>query len=194
MKAIERCAWCKNNPLLIRYHDQEWGLPLYDAKKLWELLILEGAQAGLSWLTVLSRRDHYRQAFDGFDAEKIAAYTPQKVATLLANPHIIRNRLKIASVINNARAVLTLQQHCDFSTYLWQFVDGTPITNHLAPDTPHPTRSEQSDALARDLKQRGFSFVGTTICYAFMQAAGMINDHTVNCFRYAEISGHDTRR
>ena len=184
------CDWCNNNDVLLHYHDQEWGLPLFDDQKLFEFLILEGAQAGLSWLTILKRREHYREAFDQFNAEKIVRYSPAKIEKLLNNAGIIRNRLKVESTIKNARAYLDIKEQQNFSDYLWQFVDGEPWVNHLQRGALHPVSNLQSDQLSKDLKQRGFNFVGTVICYAFMQATGMINDHVVDCYRYHEILGN----
>jgi DNA-3-methyladenine glycosylase I len=184
----ERCGWCKDHTLLMTYHDVEWGVPLFDEQKLFEFILLEGAQAGLSWLTVLQRREHYREALDGFDPEKIARYNPKKIQALLQNPGLIRNRLKLESVVKNAQAFLNIQQQgLSFSDYLWQFVEGKSKNNQLCHTDLYPTTSKESDLLAKDLKKRGFTFVGTTICYAFMQATGMVNDHTTNCFRYLEI-------
>ncbi len=183
-----RCAWAGKDPLYIQYHDTEWGVPLYDDRKLFEFLILEGMQAGLSWLTILRKREHFRRALDHFDPEKIARYDETKVQQLLNDPGIIRNAAKIRAAINNARAFLNLQEEFgSFSAYLWRFVDGKPIVHRWRRLEDIPTRSPESDALSRDLKQRGFKFVGTTICYAHMQAVGMVNDHLVDCFRYREI-------
>lgn len=184
------CAWCNNNELLIHYHDHEWGIPLFDNQKLFEFIILEGAQAGLSWLTILKRRENYRQAFDQFEPEKIARYTSANIEQLMGDSGIIRNRLKIESVIKNAQAYLNISEQQNFSDYLWQFVNGKPIVNHLQRNTSHPVSSLQSDQLSKDLKKRGFNFVGTVICYAFMQAVGMVNDHVVDCYRYQEILEH----
>ena len=184
-----RCSWCNGNELLTQYHDTEWGVPLHDEHKLFEFLILEGAQAGLSWLTILKRREHYRLALDQFDPQKIVRYTPAKIARLLANPGLIRNRLKIASVVSNARAFLEVQaEFSRFDHYIWRFVDGVSVINHWTSSNPNPATSKASDAMSKDLKRRGFSFVGSTICYAFMQATGMVNDHIVDCFRYHEIA------
>ena len=180
-----RCAWVNDDPLYVNYHDTEWGVPVFDERLLFEFLILEGAQAGLSWLTILKRRENYRLCFEHFNAEKIARYDTNTYQKLLANPGIIRNRLKIQSVITNAQAYLTVKQEfSSFSHYLWQFVEGKPIQNHWK--TPHqvPTHTALSDKLAKDLKKRGFKFVGTIICYAFMQAVGMVNDHLESCFRH----------
>lgn len=180
-----RCAWVSDDPLYIDYHDNEWGVPIYDDQKLFEFLILEGAQAGLSWITVLKKRENYRAGFDGFSPQKIALYDQHKINTLLENPGIIRNRLKVQSAIINAKAYLeVIKEWNSFSDYIWHFVDGKPINNHW-PDISHvPACTAVSDAMSKDLKKRGFKFVGSTICYAFMQAVGMVNDHTTNCFCY----------
>lgn len=181
----ERCPWPKTEND-IAYHDQEWGVPLHDDRALFELLILEGAQAGLSWSTVLNKRENYRRAFDRFDAKKIARYDDKKVATLLADAGIVRNRLKVAAAITNARAFLAVQKEFgSFDHYLWSFVGGKPIVNHRRSPQEVPVRTPESDALSKDLLQRGFKFVGSTIIYAFMQASGMVNDHMINCPRHA---------
>jgi DNA-3-methyladenine glycosylase I len=183
-----RCPW-PTDELYIRYHDEEWGVPIHDDRLLFEFLILEGAQAGLSWRTVLNKRENYRQAFDHFDAEKIARYTDAKVAKLMNNPGIIRNRLKIQSAILNAKAFLKVREEFGtFDAWLWRFVDGKPIINHPKSMKDVPARTKISDALSKDLLQRGFKFVGSTICYANMQAVGMVNDHLVTCFRHKELS------
>jgi DNA-3-methyladenine glycosylase I len=183
-----RCGWVTNDPLYLAYHDSEWGVPEHDDRKLFELLILEGAQAGLSWLTILRKRENYRQAFAHFDAGKIATFGEKRVAALLTNEGIVRNRLKIAATIQNAQAFLAVQKECgSFATYLWQFVGGKPRTNAWQTLRGVPAKTAESDAMSKDLAKRGFKFVGSTICYAFMQAAGMVNDHTVDCFRYEEI-------
>lgn len=180
-----RCGWVNDNPLYIEYHDKEWGVPVYDDRLLFEFLILEGMQAGLSWLTILKKRESYRAAFDNFNAEKIAAYPHQKIDELMTNEGIIRNRLKIQSIFNNANAFLKVKEEWgDFSKYIWHFVDGEPIQNHWKHLESVPATSPISDELSKDLKKRGFKFVGSTICYAFMQAVGMVNDHTVDCFCY----------
>ena len=185
---MQRCSWAKNE-LSIRYHDEEWGVPLHDDRALFELLILEGAQAGLSWDTILKKREAYRAAFDRFDAETIARYDNRKMARLLADPGIVRNRLKVAAAITNARAFLELrEQGATFDAFLWQFVDRRPTINCWTNSKQVPSRTAASDAMSKDLKRRGFKFVGTTICYAFMQAAGMVNDHLVDCFRHAPLS------
>ena len=176
------------SPLEQQYHDEEWGTPLHDDRRLFEFLILEGAQAGLSWSTILKKRDGYRQAFDYFDAEKIARYSKKKIAALLSNPEIIRNRLKVNAAITNARVFLDIQSDFgSFDRYIWQFVDGVPIQNAWKNASQIPAHTSQSAAMSKDLKKRGFTFVGPTICYALMQAIGMVNDHTVDCFRYHQI-------
>ncbi len=186
--AITRCEWCLGDPLYTDYHDNEWGVPVHTDLKLFEFLLLEGAQAGLSWLTILRKREGYRAAFDGFDPHKIAAYGEEKVAELLLNPGIIRNRLKINAAICNAQAFLIIQQEFgSFDAYMWQFVDGKPIVNSWTTIHEIPAESEVSRRMSKDLIQRGFRFVGPTICYAHMQAVGMVNDHTTDCFRYPEI-------
>lgn len=184
-----RCQWaCSGSAEEVAYHDKEWGMPSFDAHHLFEMLLLEGAQAGLSWSTILRKRDGYRSAFDGFDAYRIACYDQTKVLQLLANPGIVRNRLKIEAAIVNARGFLSLSEHPGgFAQYLWQFVGGKPTQNAWTHFAQIPTSSAASDAMARDLRRHGFKFVGTTICYAFMQAVGMVNDHTTDCFRYQEI-------
>ena len=185
---MTRCEWCGNNPLYISYHDEEWGVPVHDDRRLFEILILEGAQAGLSWLTILRKREHYRRAFDGFDVEKVAAYSEAEVQRLLADSGIVRNRLKIEAAVRNARGVLEIMEAFgSFDLFIWRYVDHTPIQNTWKSLAQLPARTERSDRLSRDLKKRGFNFVGPTICYAFMQAVGMVNDHTVDCFRYAAV-------
>ncbi len=182
---IKRCAWTTNDPLYIDYHDNEWGQPTYNDRLLFEMLILEGAQAGLSWITVLKKRDNYRKAFDQFDAEIIAQYDYNKIQELLQNDGIIRNKLKVNATVQNAKAFLKIQdEFSSFSTYIWQFVSGTPIKNNWHSIKEVPARTKESDAMSKDLKKRGFKFVGSTICYAYMQATGMVNDHTTDCFRY----------
>ncbi|MCP3680932.1 MAG: DNA-3-methyladenine glycosylase I [Gammaproteobacteria bacterium] len=187
--AKRRCPWAiEHNPHYIAYHDDEWGVPCYDDQQLFEMLILEGAQAGLSWETILKRRDNYRNAFDHFDAEKIARYNKKKQQQLLNNAGIIRNRLKIASTISNAQAFLNIrQQYGGFSDYIWGFVDGQPIINRWKNLDNVPASTELSKKMSRELKKAGFRFVGETICYAYMQAVGMVNDHLTSCFRYREI-------
>jgi DNA-3-methyladenine glycosylase I len=173
---------------MIHYHDTEWGVPVHDDRKLFEFLVLDAMQAGLSWRTILLKRENFRKAFDNFDAEKVARYTAKRVAKLLQNPGIIRNRLKVHSAVTNARALLRVQEEFDsFDRYIWQFVDGRPHVNRFLSMKQIPATSKASDAMSRDLKQRGFNFVGSTICYAFMQAAGMVNDHLTTCFRYCEV-------
>ncbi|HUX86957.1 MAG TPA: DNA-3-methyladenine glycosylase I [Chloroflexota bacterium] len=189
LAARSRCAWAVS-PLMIQYHDAEWGDPLHDDQALFEFLILEGAQAGLSWETVLRKRDNYRQAFDYFDPTVVARYDDQKTAELLANPGIVRNRAKIAAAIVNARAFLAVRDEFgSFDRYVWRFVDGRPRINRWRSLTDIPASTAESDALSKDLKRRGFKFVGSTICYAFMQATGMVNDHMIDCFRYHELVG-----
>jgi DNA-3-methyladenine glycosylase I len=182
-----RCAW-PSDELSILYHDQEWGVPLHDDRGLFEFLILEGAQAGLSWDTILRKRENYRAAFDGFDAEKIARYDRRKVERLLRDEGIVRNRLKIASAIRNAKVFLAVQKEFgSFDQYVWQFVGGKPLVNARRLGKKIPARTRESDAMSKDLKKRGFNFVGSTICYAFMQATGMVNDHAVECFCYRRV-------
>lgn len=185
MSHKKRCAWVGDDPLYVAYHDREWGRPCRDDRELFELLILEGAQAGLSWITILKKRENYRRLFDNFDAEKIARYTPRKIEALLKDPGIVRNRLKVNAAVINARAFLEIRkQPGGFSDFVWQFVDGRPIRNHPQSLREVPASTPLSDALSKALKQRGFKFVGSTICYAFMQAAGLVDDHTVDCFRH----------
>ena len=184
-----RCAWVSNDQLYQEYHDHEWGMPVHDDRLLFEFLILEGAQAGLSWITVLRKRESYRAAFAGFDPALVAGFDQQKQAELLLNPGIIRNRLKIASTIDNARAFLKVQEEFgSFDTYIWRFTGGEPIRNAWRTIREVPASTAVSDAMSRDLKKRGFRFVGSTICYAFMQAVGMVNDHTTDCFRYQQLT------
>ncbi len=183
-----RCSWPKENTLMVKYHDQEWGVPIHDDHLLFEFLILEGAHAGLSWQIVLNKRENYRKALDGFDAKKIAGYDDEDVKRLLANPGIIRNRLKIAATIGNAKAFLAVQKEFgSFDTYIWQFVNKKPIDNKIKELKAIPATTKESDAMSKDLLKRGFKFVGSTICYSFMQAVGMVNDHEINCYRYKEI-------
>ena len=185
-----RCYWATTaDDLYVRYHDEEWGVPVHDDRLLFEFLILEGAQAGLSWRTVLNKRENYRKAFDRFDAEKIARYGDAKITKLLNNEGIIRNKLKIHSAVQNAKAFLKVREEFgSFDAYQWRFVDGQPIINHLKSMKDIPAKTKISDAMSKDLLQRGFKFVGSTICYAHMQAVGMVNDHLVTCFRYKELS------
>jgi len=181
---MNRCAWAQGE-LYEAYHDREWGVPSHDDRHLFEMLILEGAQAGLSWITILKKRENYRRAFDNFDARKVARYDARKIRKLLADPGIVRNRLKVAAAVQNARAFLAVQKEFgSFDRYLWQFVGGSPIQNHRKSLKDIPPRTREADAMSKDLLKRGFKFVGPTICYAFMQAVGMVNDHTTDCFRY----------
>ena len=184
-----RCPWSSSDPIYVEYHDTEWGVPLHDDRMLFEFLILEGAQAGLSWLTILKKRQNYRKAFQNFDAKKIARYDAQKFNRLMQDPGIIRNRLKIASTIENAKAFLKMQKEFgSFDRFIWQFTGGKTIRNSWKTLKEVPAKTKESDAMSKELKRRGFGFVGSTICYAFMQAVGMVNDHVVNCFRYKEVS------
>lgn len=183
-----RCAWCKDDTLYIAYHDKEWGVPIYDDRLLFEFLILEGMQAGLSWLTILKKRPAFREAFANFDAKSIATFDRHKINLLLNNADIIRNKLKIAAAIANAKSFLEVKKaYGSFADYIWQFVDKQPVQNHWRNTRQVPTQTTISDAMAKDLKKKGFKFVGSTICYAFMQAVGMVNDHTIDCFRYHEL-------
>ena len=187
-KVKSRCEWGTVSQLYIDYHDNEWGVPVHDDRMLFEFLVLEGAQAGLSWETVLKKRENYRKAFSDFDPVKVSRYGDKKIETLLGNKGIIRNRLKIASAINNAKRFLEVQKEFGtFDAYIWQFVNGKPITNRFKSVQELPATTKESDAMSKDLKKRGFKFVGPTICYAHMQATGMVNDHVVDCFRYKEI-------
>jgi DNA-3-methyladenine glycosylase I len=184
-----RCEWSGDDPLMMAYHDQEWGLPKHDERRLFEDLVLDGAQAGLSWLTILRKRENYRQAFDNFDPAKVAAYDEAKIEELLGNAGIIRNRQKVNSAVKNAQAFLKVQEEFgSFDAYIWGFVDGKPIQNAIQTMSEIPAKTELSEAISKDLKNRGFNFVGPTIIYAFMQAVGMVNDHTVECFRYREVA------
>lgn len=186
----QRCAWVGSEPLYREYHDREWGVPVHDDQRLFEFLILEGAQAGLSWLTILRKREGFRAAFAGFDPGQVARFNEADKAALLANPGIVRNRLKVAAAITNARAFLAVQEEFgSFAAYMWRFVDGTPIQNAWQGISEVPASTPVSDTMSRDLKQRGFRFVGSTICYAHMQAVGMVNDHTTDCFRWRELGG-----
>lgn len=183
-----RCAWCGVDPLYITYHDTEWGVPAHSDRHLFEMLILEGAQAGLSWRTILNKRENFRAAYDGFDVEKVARYSASDVARLMADPGIVRNRLKIESAARNARGVLQIQEEFGtFDAFLWRYVDGIPQQNAWSSLGDVPVRTGIADKMSKDLKGRGFNFVGSTICYAFMQAVGMVNDHVVDCYRHAEI-------
>ena len=184
----QRCEWGTSSVLYIEYHDSEWGVPVHDERLLFEFLILEGAQAGLSWSTILNKRQAYIQAFDNFEPSKVASYDDAKVQQLLANPGIVRNRLKIQAAIQNARSFLKVQdQYGSFDAYIWQFVDGKPVQNSWKSLQEIPATTKESDAMSKELKKRGFTFVGSTICYAFMQAVGMVNDHTIDCFRWQEV-------
>jgi DNA-3-methyladenine glycosylase I len=184
---LQRCPWPTTN-LYIAYHDLEWGVPNHEDRHLFEMLILEGAQAGLSWSTILNKRLNYRAAFDNFDAEKVARYDSRRIKTLLANPGIVRNRLKVAAAVQNARAYLKVRDEFGaFDKYIWQFVGGAPKQNRFAAMKQVPARTAESDAMSKDLLRRGFKFVGSTICYAYMQAVGMVNDHLVSCFRHSEL-------
>ena len=185
---INRCAWAGNQPWRMDYHDREWGVPLHDERALFEFLILEGAQAGLSWDTILRKRDNYRRAFENFDPAIVAGYGDDRSAVLLSDAGIVRNRLKIAAAIKNGQAFLRVQaEFGSFDAYLWRFVGGQPKINTFRSLSELPASTPESDALSKDLRQRGFTFVGSTICYAFMQATGMVNDHVVDCFRYEEL-------
>ena len=188
-RAVTRCGWCGTDLLYVSYHDEEWGVPVHDDRKLFEFLILEGAQAGLSWITILRKREAYRQAFAAFDAERVARFNARNVERLLRNPGIVRNRLKVESAVKNARAFLRVQDEFgSFAAYQWRFVDGRPRQNRPRALTDIPAKTNESDALSKDLKRRGFGFVGSTIIYAHMQAVGMVNDHLVGCFRQREVA------
>lgn len=194
-KPARRCPWPEGNEQLLRYHDTEWGVPLHDDRKLFEFLVLDAFQAGLSWAIVLKKREGFRRAFDNFDARKVAKYDSRKVKALLADAGIIRNRMKIEATISNAQSFLLVQREFgSFDRYIWQFVGGRPKKNNWRTLKQLPARSAESDAMSKDLKDRGFRFVGSTICYAFMQAAGMVNDHLVGCFRHAEVQGAGSKR
>lgn len=186
----QRCWWCGEDPLYQSYHDEEWGVPVHDERDLFEFLCLEGAQAGLSWITILRKRQHYRQVFDHFDASKIARYGDVKIAGLLNDAGIVRNKLKVHGFVKNARAYLAMrEQGLNFDHYLWNFVDGEPLQNCWSSANQVPANTPISDALSKDLKKRGFTFVGSTICYAFMQAAGLVNDHLSDCYRFSQLGG-----
>ncbi|MBZ0277941.1 MAG: DNA-3-methyladenine glycosylase I [Anaerolineae bacterium] len=183
-----RCAWAGSDPLYVKYHDEEWGVPAHDDRHLFEMLILEGAQAGLSWSTILNKRESYRAAFDGFDPLIVAQYDEAKIAALLANPGIVRNKLKVNAAVLNARAFLAVQaEFGSFDTYIWGFVGGKPIVNHRKTLRDIPAETDESRAMSKALLKRGFKFVGPTICYAYMQAVGMVNDHTLTCFRHDQV-------
>ena len=190
MSSKKRCAWCENSSigdLYLKYHDEEWGVPVHDEHTLFEFLILEGAQAGLSWSTILAKRENYRKAFAGFDPAKVARFTPEKIEKLLLDPGIVRNRLKVSAAVINAKAFLTVQKEFgSFDEYIWSFVGGKPLVNARKSMKDVPASTAESDAMSKDLKKRGFKFIGTTICYAFMQATGMVNDHVVDCFRFGK--------
>ena len=189
---LKRCEWAGSDPLYIDYHDKEWGVPVFSDRKLFEMLILEGAQAGLSWITILRKRKHYRQAFDRFSPEKIARYNKRTINRLLEDPGIVRNRLKVESTVTNARAYLKLkEEENSFSEFIWRFVEGEPIVNRWKQLNEIPAKTQESDAMSKALKKKGFKFVGPTICYAFMQSVGMVNDHTTTCFRYQELIKKD---
>ncbi len=189
MKEKKRCSWCLGEEIYVDYHDNEWGIPVHDDQKLFEMIMLEGAQAGLSWITVLKKREGYRKAFDNFDAKKIARYSDKKLEKLRENPNIIRNRLKINSAKTNAIAFLEIQKEFgSFNQYIWQFVGGKPIKNKIKKMSDVPVTTLESDAMSKDLKKRGFKFVGSTICYAFMQACGMVNDHLVDCWKWKDVN------
>lgn len=190
MSDFTRCGWAGTDPLYVAYHDEEWGVPAHDDRTLFEFLILEGAQAGLSWSTILKKRDNYRRAFDGFDPAAVAAYDEARIAALLADPGIVRNRLKVRAAVRNAQSYLRVQQEFGrFDTYVWGFVGGRPIVNHWQSLREVPAETAESRALSQDLQRRGFTFVGPTIIYAYMQAVGMVKDHLVSCFRHAELAG-----
>jgi len=185
----KRCVWCGSDPLYVSYHDDEWGVPVHDDRRLFEFLVLEGAQAGLSWLTILKKRENYRKAFDNFDLERIARYGPRDITRLLHDPGIVRNRLKVEAAIRNAQGVLSIRdEYGTLDTFLWRYVDGFPVQNARKGMSDLPAKTKESDQISKDLKKRGFNFVGSTICYAFMQAVGMVNDHVTGCFRYKEIA------
>ena len=188
-KPVTRCAWVgEKNPLMLAYHDREWGVPVHDDRKHFEFLVLEAAQAGLSWAIVLNKREGYRRAFSEFDPAKVARFTGKRIEALVADPSIVRNRMKIEAVVRNARAFLAVQEEFgSFDAYCWRFVDGRPLVHRRTPASPIPATSPESDAFSKDLKKRGFSFVGSTVIYAHMQAVGMVNDHLVRCFRYREV-------
>ena len=188
MSSVKRCSWAGDDPLYVAYHDREWGVPVHDDRVLFEFLVLEGAQAGLSWRTILHKRENYRRVFLGFDPRKVARFTPAKIERLLADPGIVRNQLKVKSAVGNARAFLAVQEERgSFDSYLWGFVEGSPVQNGFRTAKQVPPRTEISEALSVDLKRRGFRFVGGTIAYAFMQAVGMVNDHLVTCFRHSQV-------
>jgi DNA-3-methyladenine glycosylase I len=185
----KRCGWCGSDPLYLAYHDNEWGVPVHDEQRLFEFLVLEGAQAGLSWLTILKKRENYRKAFQSFECERIARYSEGDIVRLITDPGIVRNRLKIESTIKNAQGVLDIQEEFgSLDTFIWRYVEGKPIQNAWKCLEEVPAQTKRSDLMSKDLKKRGFNFVGSTICYSFMQAVGMVNDHTTDCFRHREIA------
>jgi DNA-3-methyladenine glycosylase I len=189
MAQIKRCKWSSSDPIYIKYHDKEWGVPVHNDRKLFEMIILDGAQAGLSWLTILKKRSNYRKAFDNFDPKKVAKYDKRKIAQLLKNEGIVRNKLKVEAAVTNAKAFLKVKEEFGtFDKYIWKFVNGKTKVNSWKELKQIPATSPESDAMSIDLKARGFKFVGSTICYAFMQAAGLVNDHTIDCFRYKELT------
>jgi len=193
MEARYRCPWAGTDPLYVAYHDEEWGVPQHDDNRLFEFLVLEGAQAGLSWLTILRKREHYRRAFENFDPGRVAAFDAKRIEHLRSDRGIVRNRLKIGSAVTNARAFLEVKSAFgSFDAYLWRVVDGQPVINHWRTPDQVPAETSLSVAMSRDLKQRGFTFVGPTICYAFMQAVGLVNDHLVDCFRHRELNGRQS--
>ena len=195
MQRINRCSWCGDDTLFLQYHDDEWGVPVYDDQTLFEFLILEGAQAGLAWITILRKREGYHKALAQFDVNKVARFSDSRLERLLLNPGIVRNRLKLFSARSNAKAFIKVQKEFgSFSSYLWEFVDGKPIQNCWTSLEQMPATTSESDALSKDLKKRGFKFVGSTIIYAYMQAIGMVNDHTINCFRYQPLKNLGMKR
>ncbi|MEI8242048.1 MAG: DNA-3-methyladenine glycosylase I [bacterium] len=190
-----RCDWCGTDPVYVSYHDDEWGVPVHDDRRLFEFLVLEGAQAGLSWLTILKKRENYRKAFDNFDVERIAAYGRPDIDRLLQDSCIVRNRLKIEAAIRNARGALAIREECgSLDAYLWRYVDGVPVQNRRKGMADLPAKTVVSDQMSKDLKKRGFNFVGSTICYSLMQAVGMVNDHLTDCFRHPEVAARSSPR
>jgi len=184
----KRCQWCGDDPLYVKYHDEDWGVPVHDDRLFFEMIVLEGAQAGLSWLTILRKRENYKAAFDNFDVAAVAAYNEEKIGKLLMNAGIVRNKLKIRSAVSNANAFIDVQKEFgNFDSYIWQFTGGKTVTNSFKSINDLPATSPESDAMSKDLKKRGFKFVGSTICYAFMQSVGIVNDHEMSCFRYNEV-------
>ncbi len=194
-KAVTRCAWAGNDPLYVAYHDEEWGVPLHDDQRLFEMLVLEGAQAGLSWITILRKREHYRRVFGGFDPRKVARYEKKKIEALLLDPGIVRNRAKVEGTVRSARAFLeVVREHGTFDRYIWGFIGGAPVQNRRKGNGDVPAETAESRAMSKDLRRRGFTFAGPTICYAFMQATGMVNDHLTSCFRHRQLAGGPGRR